>query len=548
MKPSLTFLKKPLVILAVALVAFFSLVGKKLHYYAAEPQGDKDCPPLFPELSGQTTNDGAGNLNYLAADLPWKDKGGTINDASCLNRTYVHGTLAIESEADIRDALQYAEENDLKVSIAGVRHSMGGQAFYQNALVLNMMKFNQIHLDAENQRVRVQSGATWHDIQNVLHPRFAVKAMQSTDIFTVGGSISVNAHGMDHHAGALANSIHAMTVMLPDGTVTEVSREINPELFRLVVGGYGLFGIILEAELNIVPNVLYESRRRVIDYQEFPEVFANEIAEDEEIGLFYAHLSTAPQSLLREMIFYTYHQIDAPEADIPPLGEVSSVGLRRMVLNFSKQGNLAMRLKWFAEKHIEPMLESCTISRNQALGEGEGCLVSRNEPMHDSVPYLYNRLKNDTDILHEYFIPRENFLPFVDELRDILIEDKVNLLNASVRIVHAEDIVLNYSPTDSFSLVLYINQNTDEAGNEKMQETTRKLIDLTNRHSGRFFLPYQLHFTAEQLATSYPEIGTFFAAKRQIDPEERLTNTLYEKYAPHFRTQAQTTVTLPPEE
>ena len=32
-----------------------------------------------------------------------------------------------------------------------------------------------------------------------------------------------------------------------------------------------------------------------------------------------------------------------------------------------------MRLKWFAEERIEPLLESCTVSRNQAPGEGEAC-------------------------------------------------------------------------------------------------------------------------------------------------------------------------------
>ena len=43
---------------------------------------------------------------------------------------------------------------------------------------------------------------------------------------------------------------------------------------------------------------------------------------------------------------------------------------------------------------------------------------------------------------------------------------------------------------------------------------------------GRFFLPYQLHYTAAQLERSYPEIGAFFAAKRRWDPEGRFSNTL----------------------
>src|SRR6187397_2208871 len=135
------------------------------------------------------------------------------------------------------------------ITTAGVRHSMGGQAFRKGGVVLDMRGFNRIVLNESARSVTVQPGATWHDIQNVLHPRFAVRAMQSTDIFSVGGSISVNAHGMDHQAGALARSIKSMKVMLADGSLQTVSRTENPELFRHVVGGYGLFGIVLTAEL-----------------------------------------------------------------------------------------------------------------------------------------------------------------------------------------------------------------------------------------------------------------------------------------------------------
>ena len=83
------------------------------------------------------------------------------------------------------------------------------------------------------------------------------------------------------------------------------------------------------------------------------------------------------------------------------------------------------------------------MTRNEAMGQGEACLVSRNEPMHDSVPYLRNDLPDETDILHEYFIPRTAFVPFVDGLRAASSrEERANLLNASVRVVHREDVAL----------------------------------------------------------------------------------------------------------
>jgi FAD/FMN-containing dehydrogenase len=48
---------------------------------------------------------------------------------------------------------------------------------------------------------------------------------------------------------------------------------------------------------------------------------------------------------------------------------------------------------------------------------------------------------------------------------------------------------------------------------------------------GRFFLPYQLHYTRDQLQQSYPEIGAFFSAKKRYDPDGLFTNTFYRKYA-----------------
>src|SRR5829696_549199 len=134
---------------------------------------------------------------------------------------------------------------------------MGGQAFRRGGMVLDMRPMNGIRLDPDKRIVTVGAGATWHDIQNALHPRFAVKAMQSTDIFSVGGSISVNAHGMDHRAGALLGSIRSLRVMLADGQVVTASPAENDALFRHVVGGYGLFGVILSAELEVVPNDIY---------------------------------------------------------------------------------------------------------------------------------------------------------------------------------------------------------------------------------------------------------------------------------------------------
>jgi len=517
-------------------VSILALVAAGTGLYVAPlmagPDGDKDCGSVLPAVP-------VPRAQAAAAQVPepnWAQRGGAVNDASCLSRTPVAGVVAVRGEADVATALAYARARGLTVSPAGVKHSMGGQAFQRGGVMLDMRGMSAIRLDAARRIVTVGAGATWHDIQNAIHPRFAVKAMQSTDIFTVGGSISVNAHGMDHRAGALMGSIRSLRIMLADGRVVTASRTQEPELFAHAVGGYGLFGVILSAELEVVPNDVYASERALIRHDAFPATFAR-IEGDPEIGLTYAHLSTAPGSLLQEALVYSYRRVDDRGIERPPLGEVAATRSRRLFVNLAKRGSWWRSLKWWAEKNLEHRFETCTVTRAQAMGDGEACLVTRNDPMHDSVAYLRNNLPAETDILHEYFVPRGRIVPFIDALREVFRAQDVNLVNASIRAVAAEANALPYAPEPAFSVVLYINQSTDAAGTERMARLTSDLIDLTHRHGGRFFLPYQLHYTAAQLERSYPEIRDFFAAKRRWDPEGRFSNTWYARYAPAFAMQ-----------
>nr|WP_246616809.1 FAD-binding oxidoreductase [Sphingomonas yunnanensis] len=498
---------------------------------AADPRGPKDCASILPELP---------DAHSRAADAPepnWAQRGGHVNDASCLSRTSVAGVVRVRTDADVETALRYASAHGLTVSAAGVKHSMGGQAFKRGGVVLDMRSMDAIRLDPKARTVEVGAGATWHQIQMALHPRFAVKAMQSTDIFSVGGSISVNAHGMDHQAGAVMGSLRSLRLMLADGKIVTASRNENANLFRHVVGGYGLFGVILSATLDVVPNDVYRSGREIIDYQAFPATFER-ITADPSIGLSYVHLSTSPDSLLREALVYTYAKHAEDQGlSRAALGEVASTKIRRLTVNLAKRNDTFKRVKWWSEKHLEHRFESCTITRSQAQGSGEACLVARNDPMHDSVAYLFNDLPAETDILHEYFVPRGRITSFIDGMREIFQREGANLVNASIRAVGREDNALSYAPAPAFSVVLYLNQPTTPKGTEAMRQLTSDLIDLTARQGGRFFLPYQLHYSPEQLARSYPEIGSFFAAKRQWDPQELLSNTWYARYAPAFAKQ-----------
>ena len=187
-------------------------------------------------------------------------------------------------------------------------------------------------------------------------------------------------------------------------------------------------------------------------------------------------------------------------------------------------------MRWTLEKYAEPHLDPC-LTRNQAMNQKEVCLVSRNEEMYDNMAYLKNRLP-DTDILQEYFVPYDRMPRFVDGLRDVVRNNKANLLNVTMRTVHKDTITaLPYAKDDMFGLVLYFNVGFNDRDNEILKKTTAELIDVAEQAGGTYYLPYQLFYSKQQLRTAYPEIDDFFAAKQKYDPIGLFSNAFYEKYA-----------------
>lgn len=513
-----------------ALLILLLIIGgvwKKVHELAAPPAAAKACDFLYPEVVDQL------KPTQIIVAAPetfsaWSQKGGVINDASCLNKTAVYGVVDVSSVETAKAAVLFARENGLKVTMAGQRHSMGGQSFVKDGVVLDMRNLKQMSVDEEKKILTVQSGATWEDVQKFLDPKgLSVKAMQSINIFTVGGTISVNAHGIAHNPGPIASTIRQMHILTSDGSVVTASSTENADLFRHVIGGYGLFGVIIDVDLDVVPNEMYAKETQYMSYEDFPTFYKNQIDGNESIGLFYGRLSVAPQSYLAETAVHIYTK-DYFEGEIPAIASDEYTDLQRFVINFSKTGSAGRWTRWMLEKYVEPTIRSC--SRNQAMSAKEVCLVARNQEMYDSMGYLKNDLP-DTDILQEYFIPQDQMKSFVDGLRNTVQKNGANLLNVTIRIVHDDKVsALPYAKGDRFAFVLYFNQKLNAEDAEILRKTTIDLIDVAEGVGGTYYLPYQLYYSQDQLHKSYPEIDDFFAQKRTFDPNELFSNTLYETY------------------
>ena len=82
----------------------------------------------------------------------------------------------------------------------------------------------------------------------------AVKIMQTYNTFTVGGALSVNAHGRYIGQGPLVRSVRAITLVLPTAASSRASPTENPELFYGAIGGYGALGVVADVTLDLAEN------------------------------------------------------------------------------------------------------------------------------------------------------------------------------------------------------------------------------------------------------------------------------------------------------
>lgn len=516
--------------MTVALLLVLVVGGPQYALWSGEPVAAKDCvvSPVAPLPTGTTAAPPPGGVTAYPGGLT--QRGGTVTDASCLTRTPVFGVVRPSDEEGVRTALAYAEEHSLAVSVGGTQHALGGQASHPGGLVVDMRGLDAITVDEERRTATVQAGATWHQVLEAVHPvGLSVATMPSVDVLSVGGTVSVNAHGLDFRAGSLSSTVRALRVMLADGTVHRVSRDVEPDLFEAVVGGYGLLGVVLDVELDLVDSEMYRLRSRLVPHRDLPQVFAVEVAGDEAVRLTYTHLSTSPGSLLQEAIVYTFERTGTNEP-VPPLRERASHRTSRLVFNLARTGDLGQRLKWGAQRHLLPRVRGCVESRNEALREMEACLLARNQAMYESLGFLRNRLPQYTDVLHEYFLPHEQIVPFLDELRAQLGEHDARLLSASVRSVHEENVVLDYAQGERLSVVLYLSQEVSDEGNEDMGSLTRSLVASSLDLGGTFYLPYQQHYTRDQVLQAYPRLGEFFATKRHYDPGGRFQNSFSARF------------------
>jgi hypothetical protein len=179
-----------------------------------------------------------------------------LDDASRLNATPIarqadpHLARRQPAAARIARHAGRGRTEGRPIAFGGARHSMGGQSLPRNGIAASFAA-PRSNPTQKARIYRVSAGARWRDVIRVLDPiGFSPAVTQSNHDFSIGGTLSVNAHGWPVPFGPFGSTVRRFRIMLADGSVVTCSAAENAELFRLAVGGYGLFGIVIDADLG----------------------------------------------------------------------------------------------------------------------------------------------------------------------------------------------------------------------------------------------------------------------------------------------------------
>jgi FAD/FMN-containing dehydrogenase len=446
-----------------------------------------------------------------------------LDDASRLNETPISRQAILTSREDtrllheLRATLGEAATEGRPIAFGGARHSMGGQSLPRNGIAVSFAAA-VIEPDTKARIYRVSAGARWRDVIRVLDPiGFSPAVTQSNHDFSIGGTLSVNAHGWPVPFGPFGSTVRRFRIVLADGSVLTCSNSENAELFRLAVGGYGLFGIVIDADLAMVENALLVPELELMKADVFAARFVAR-ANDPSVRMLYGRLSMAREGFLREALLVAYAQAPQQPVRLPSPKNSSAFALvSREIFRAQIGSERGKRARWMAETRLMPKVGQVALTRNTLL----------NEP----VAALADRDSSRTDILHEYFLAPDRLNDFLAACREIIPEHRPDLLNVTLRYVDADSSsVLTYAPQPRIAAVmLFVQKRTAEADGD-MRAMTVKLIDRTLALGGSYYLPYRLHATREQLRAAYPRVDEFVTAKRRYDPQLRFRNALWDSY------------------
>lgn len=461
--------------------------------------------------------------------------GTVVNDVqSQLNPTRVDHIVSVDSVEAIRMTVHRAQREGKDVCIAGGRHAMGAQQFGTGAVLVDTTRLNRIlRFDPKQGIVEVEAGIQWPELIKYLltvqkgQPQQwgIVQKQTGADRLSIGGAIAANVHGRGLCLKPIIADVESLVLVDGDGNIRTCSRRENAELFRLVIGGYGIFGIASSVTLRLGPRNKVERVVDVIDVEDLSTAFEKRISDGFLYGDFQFSCDDKTDDFLRKGVFSCYRPVD--ENTPIPEGQkrLSSQQWKDLV-------HLAHTDKGEAfEKYADHYLSTS----GQIYWSDIQQLSEYLDDYHRPLDRNLGAAQRATEVISEIYVPRHELNGFMHEVRDDFRKKRVEAIYGTIRLIERdEESFLAWAKEPYACIIFNLHTVHTPEGLGHSAAAFRRLIDMAIRRGGSYYLTYHKYATRGQVLACYPQFPEFLRLKRRYDPEERFQSDWYRHYRRMF--------------
>lgn len=454
-----------------------------------------------------------------------------VNDLhSALNATEVARLLRPRRTEEVARAVLETAHRGQALAIAGGRHAMGGQQFLTGGTLLDMRDMNGIRsFDPDSGLLEVEAGIQWPELIRGYfrlqrpacggNPAWGIRQKQTgADRLSVGGAVAANIHGRVLTAPPFIGDLESLEVVTAAGEIVRCSRSQHPGLFRHVVGGYGLFGVVTAATLRLVPRVKVQRCVSVLPVEELMPAFEARIAAGHLYGDF--QFSTAPDSpeFLRTGVLSTYRPVDANQPVPADQRRLSGAEWKDLLVLAHRNKREAFRR--FAAFYLATdgqLYWSDTHQLNLYLEDYHGALDRRlGAPVCGS------------EMITELYVPRAALPAFMNDVRRDFRANAVDFVYGTIRLIEADrESALPWARRDWACVIFNLHVDHRPQDLARAADHFRRLIDHALRHGGSYFLTYHRFASSAQREAAHPALREFLAAKQASDPREVFQSDWY---------------------
>lgn len=156
--------------------------------------------------------------------------------------------------SDVVDAVTFARDHDLLVSVRGGGHNIAGASVCERGIMIDLSRLNGVKVDAGHRTARVAGGAKLGDLD---------RATQALGLATTAGVVSTTGVGgltlgggvgkLARMYGLACDNLLSVEMVTAAGRPLRASPDENPDLFWAVRGGGANLGIVTSFEFQLHP-------------------------------------------------------------------------------------------------------------------------------------------------------------------------------------------------------------------------------------------------------------------------------------------------------